>query len=73
MNEKNFDYLKDQIKFTGFGEGLENELKDKMQKQTPEFQITHKAKFGNDDLVDILHLKNLIRLICIFSIVIRSA
>jgi hypothetical protein len=57
MNEKNFDYLKDQIKFTGFGEGLENELKDKMQKQTPEFQIAHKAKFGNDDLVAVLHFK----------------
>lgn len=57
MNEKNFDYLKDQIKFTGFGEGLEKELKDKMQKQTPEFQIAHKAKFGNDDLVAVLHFK----------------
>ena len=57
MNEKNFDYLKDQIKFTGFGEGLENELKEKMQKQTPEFQIAHKAKFGNDDLVAVLHFK----------------
>ena len=57
MNEKNFDYLKDQIKFTGFGEGLENELKDKLQKQTPEFQIAHKAKFGNDDLAAVLHFK----------------
>lgn len=57
MNEKNFDYIKDQIKFTGFGEGLENELKEKMQKQTPEFQIAHKAKFGNNDLVAVLHFK----------------
>lgn len=57
MNQKNFDYLKDQVKFTGFGEGLENELKEKMQKQTPEFQITHKTKFGNDDLVASLHFK----------------
>jgi len=57
MNEKNFDYLKDQVKFTGFGEGLENELKEKMQKQTPEFQITHNTKFGNDDLKASLHFK----------------
>ena len=57
MNEKNFDYLKDQIKFTGFGDGLQSELKEKMQKQTPEFQIAHKAKFGNDDLVAVLHFK----------------
>ena len=57
MNEKNYDYLKDQIKFTGFGEGLENELKDKMQRQTPDFQIAHKAKFGNDELNAVLHFK----------------
>lgn len=24
MNQKNFEYLRDQVKFTGFGEGLEN-------------------------------------------------
>ena len=57
MNQKNFDYLKDQVKFTGFGEGIENELKEKMQKQTPEFQITHNTKFGNDDLTASLHFK----------------
>ncbi len=32
MNQKNFDYLKDQLKFTGFGEGIENALKEKLQK-----------------------------------------
>jgi len=57
MNQKNFDYLKDQVKFTGFGEGLENELKENLQKQTLEFQITYKAKFGNDDVVAALHFK----------------
>lgn len=57
MNQKNFEYLRDQVKFTGFGEGLENELKEKMQKQTPEFQITHNTKFGNDDLTTSLHFK----------------
>ena len=57
MNQKNFEYLAEQVKFTGFGEGLENELKEKMQKQTPEFQINHKAKFGSDDLVAALHFK----------------
>jgi hypothetical protein len=57
MNQKNFDYLKDQVKFTGFGEGMENELKEKMQKQTPEFQIIHNTKFGNDGLTASLHFK----------------
>jgi hypothetical protein len=57
MNQKNLEYLGDQVKFTGFGESLENELKEKMQKQAPEFQITHNAKFGNDVLVASLHFK----------------
>lgn len=57
MNQKNFDYLKDQVKFTGFGDALENELKGKMQKQTPEFQISHSAKFGNDTADATLHFK----------------
>jgi hypothetical protein len=48
MNQKNFEYLKDQIKFTGFGEGLENQLKEKMQLQTEAFNLSHQAKFGND-------------------------
>lgn len=27
MNQKNFEYLSNQLKFSGFGEGLESELK----------------------------------------------
>lgn len=57
MNEKNFEYLKDQIKFTGFGEGLEKELKEKMQKQSPEFQLYHQAKFGKDESAATLYFK----------------
>ena len=57
MNQKNFDYLKDQVKFTGFGDALEVELKEKMEKQSPEFQILHNAKFGNDATVATLHFK----------------
>lgn len=57
MNEKNLEYLKDQLKFTGFGEALENELKEKMQKQAPDFMISHNAKFGNDTTIANLHFK----------------
>ncbi|WP_121355744.1 hypothetical protein [Flavisolibacter nicotianae] len=57
MNEKNFDYLKDQVKFTGFGDALEVELREKMQKQSPEFQIYHNTKFGNDVATATLHFK----------------
>ncbi|RPD44055.1 hypothetical protein [Paracnuella aquatica] len=57
MNQKNFDYLKDQVKFTGFGDSLEPEMKEKMQKQVPEFQLYHNAKFGNDVSTAVLHFK----------------
>jgi hypothetical protein len=48
MNEKNFEYLRDQVKYTGFGEGLEEELKEKMQQQNPGFNIDHEAYYGED-------------------------
>ena len=57
MNQKNFEYLRDQVKFTGFGEGLENELKEKIQKQAPEFQVAHKTKFASDEVASVLHFK----------------
>lgn len=48
MNQKNFEYLRDQVKYTGFGEGLEESLKEKLSKQSPDFTLTHTAQYGND-------------------------
>lgn len=48
MNEKNFEYLCDQVKYTGFGEGLEEELKEKMKQQNPSFTMNHEAYYGED-------------------------
>jgi len=48
MNEKNFEYLKDQVKYTGFGETLDGELKEKMQKEESNFTLTYNAQYGND-------------------------
>lgn len=48
MNQKNFEYLRDQIKYTGFGEGLENDLKKKIQEGNPEFKLAYETKYGND-------------------------
>ena len=48
MNQKNFEYLRDQVKFTGFGERLENDLKQKIQEGNPEFKLAHETKYGND-------------------------
>ena len=57
MNEKNFDYLKDQLKYTGFGESANTDLKEKMQQQSAEFKIFHKQDFGQDHAVATLHFR----------------
>jgi hypothetical protein len=57
MNEKNYDFLKNQIKFTGFGEGHEQELKEFIQSGKEDFKIEHRQKFGTDDTVSTLHFK----------------
>ncbi|WP_163408136.1 hypothetical protein [Flavobacterium ajazii] len=55
MNEKNFEYLRDQIKYTGFGEALESQLKEKMQKEEPNFTLTHNTQYGNDTTLATLN------------------
>lgn len=57
MNEKNFDYLKEQVKFTGFGEGMENALKDKMQKGETDFTLKHNVRYGADFVEATLNFK----------------
>ncbi|MCD0470596.1 hypothetical protein [Flavobacterium sp. JAS] len=43
MNEKNFEYLRDQLKYTGFGEALEMELKEKLKQGEPSFTLYHET------------------------------
>lgn len=57
MNEKNFEYLRDQVKYSGFGEGLENQLKENIKRQLPEFTLQHQATFGKDEVNSALHFK----------------
>ncbi len=57
MNEKNFEYLRDQVKYTGFGDALEMELKEKMAEQQPNFTINHEAYYGNDAVNATLNFK----------------
>jgi hypothetical protein len=57
MNPKNFDYLKDQVKFTGFGDALENPLKEQIQKGSSEFQLNYNIQFGKDAATATLHFK----------------
>jgi len=48
MNQKNLEYLKDQIKYTGFGEGFEAPLKGMMEIEKPVFKLVHETQFGTD-------------------------
>ena len=57
MKIENYDHLKDQVKFTGFGEGLENELKKKMESGADGFTLSFKKQFGKDDANATLHFR----------------
>jgi len=57
MNEQNFDYLKNQLKYTGFGEDHQRELREKMQEGKESFSIGHKTKFGDDQVNAVLNFK----------------
>lgn len=55
MRQENYDYLKNQIKFSGFGETLSDELQKQMQKGEKEFDLVYESKIGNDPLKATLH------------------
>jgi hypothetical protein len=48
MNQKNFDYLKDGLKYLGFGEGLNNKLAEELASGKTEFQINTVNEYGRD-------------------------
>lgn len=47
MNQENLEYLKDNIKYMGFGEKLNESLEHNLKAGKPEFQLTTDAKFNN--------------------------
>jgi len=47
MNQKNFEFLKDQLKYTGFGETFDGELREKMLKGDQDFKIMHTGIMNN--------------------------
>jgi hypothetical protein len=57
MNAKNLDYLKDQLKYHGFGEGLNNKLTEQISKQAPQFQIATINEYGKDKVAYTLDFK----------------
>jgi len=47
MNENNLNYLKDQLKYTGFGETFDTELRENMLKGDKDFKIMHIGIMNN--------------------------
>lgn len=50
MNQKNYAYLKDQIKYSGFGEGLDEELRTAIESGKTDFKLKHYTKYEEDKL-----------------------
>lgn len=57
MNQKNVEFLQDQIKFTGFGESMDGVLKDNILKGEAEFKLNHEVKYGTDTVNATLNFK----------------
>lgn len=50
MNLKNLEYLQDQVKFTGFGEAMANDIKTAIEQGDTDFKLKHETKYGNDNV-----------------------
>lgn len=57
MNEKNFEYLKDNIKYHGFGETLNPELENQLAKGQGEFSLAFKTEVNKKEIESTLHFK----------------
>ncbi len=57
MNEQNLQYLKDNIKYLGFGEKLYPELQKNMEEGLPEFQLKVSTEFNKDKIGADLYFK----------------
>lgn len=48
MNQKNLEYLQEGLKYLGFGEGLNERLKEEIGKGKPEFHLNTINEYGRD-------------------------
>lgn len=48
MNTKNLEFLKEGLKYLGFGEGLNNKLTEELKSQKKEFQLRTENQYGKD-------------------------
>jgi hypothetical protein len=57
MNQENFEYLSNNLKFMGFGEKLQGALREALEEQKPEFQLSYKLNIGKDEAEVILFFR----------------
>ncbi|WP_276499355.1 hypothetical protein [Pontibacter litorisediminis] len=57
MNSKNLDYLKDELKYTGFGEKLYSALEQQLKQQAPQFQLQLQLSYHNSTVDHTLHFR----------------
>jgi hypothetical protein len=57
MNEQNFENLKTQIMYSGFGLEKEYDLREKMQGTDEKFTLGHEAQYGKDKVEATLNFK----------------
>ena len=55
LNEKSYDYLKNQLLYLGFGEEIAIPLRKKMEEGLTEFTLPHTRLFGQDETHSVLH------------------
>ena len=48
MNQKNLEFLKDGLKYLGFGEGLNGKLMEEMASEKPEFKLNTVNEYNRE-------------------------
>lgn len=57
MNDKNLEDLSKKLMYTGFGEGLNEQLKEKMISGEKEFVLNQETKYGKDEVAATLQFR----------------
>lgn len=57
MNQKNLEFLTNQVKYSGFGTSLEAVLADNIKSRKQAFTLEHQAVFGTDVATAALHFQ----------------
>jgi hypothetical protein len=58
MNIENLEYLKNQLKFLGFDEGMYKQLEEKMKEGKPEFNLNASTEYGRDKMEAVIHFRH---------------